>query len=174
MRETLNPQRGYLNPQLLQPGIWSTAIKNAGTWGYYFASNADLRKALDADELGVSESCTTPAQCTLYGRRDKLWYTICVFYMCQFPGLCGAAMVSNMTWSGLGFTYTKERHDALTNAYCEAAKNLGYSYLITAETRAYTEGAAESASYKRAGFKPILEFKNKRTSNQVEIIAKEL
>jgi hypothetical protein len=173
MRETLNPQRGYLNPQLLQHGIWSTAIKNAGTWGYYFASNADLRKALDADELGVSESCTTPTLCTLYGRRDNLWYQICVFYMCQFPGLCGAAIVSNMSWNGC-FTYTKERHDALTNAYCEAAKNLGYTYLITSETQTYAEDKNESDSYKRIGFKPILKFKNKRTANQVEIIAKEL
>jgi hypothetical protein len=174
MRETLNSLLGRPEPTSHNGHVWSTATKNAGTWGHYFASNADLRKAFDVDELGVSESCTTPASCTLYGRRDNLWYQICVFYMCQFPGLCGAAMVSNMNWSILGFTYTKERHDALTNAYCVAARNLGYTYLITSETQTYTEDKKESDSYKRVGFKPILKFKNKRTASQVEIIAKEL
>jgi|HubBroStandDraft_5_1064220.scaffolds.fasta_scaffold175116_2 hypothetical protein len=152
----------------------STYHKSTSGWGY-ISNDKTLLKAfgVDALEAWTQNSPGHPQGIWLFGLHDKKWYLITNYYMCQFPGLCGACMLSNLAPS-LTFEFTDKRHDALIKAIVNVGYITGYTRLITSETKATSFGATETEAYERCGFKVIEEFTNKRTSHKIQILSKEL
>lgn len=143
-----------------------------GTWGPFFIKNQGLKEAFGVEAITSVDSKAAPVFTLLYGMRDNLWYRMAGFYMARFPGLCGAVIVSDRAWGV--FDFTNERSDALIKAICYTGYWQGYTQILTSETPASSEAKNELLAYKRCGFKPILKFVNRRTSNAIEVLAKEL
>jgi hypothetical protein len=155
------------------------------SWGVYLQTDPDLLKKFGAERLACTHPNITsqPSYHLLYGLYKGGWNSLLHLYVQTLPGCCGVALFSNMQLTGFAsglFEKPKEMIDTLVPKYEAWSKNLGYTVMMATELQPelqpgnYDWAGAEHKAYTKAGWKPLQEFKNRRSGNQVTILTKEL
>lgn len=167
----------YPNPDV---PLAVVSFDSNGVWGDLAVENRSLLKLFETKKLAYKRDAEH-SEYRLYALYEKGWYQVCRFWIDRFPGCCGMVLVHDFMVSTFWNHAVEDKYQDTLNTmiqfYEKAARDLGYTTIMATEldeTGNDQWAAREYNCYTKAGWKPLKDFVNKRTSKKVIILCKEL